>query len=927
MPEKRQPKGIGNSSSQTGRPGGGGSSMSAKKKRKRFNFWKATFLLLLFFFVLFCAGALTIVFSYVRGAPGFNKGVLQPPVTSYIYDCQGKEITRLYDEQNRIEVPLEKIPVHVQKAFISIEDERFEKHFGVDLMAILRAFVSNLRRGTPTGQGASTITQQVVKNAFLTQEKTFSRKIQEAWLAIKMERQYSKDEILEIYLNQCYFAHGAYGVETASNIYFGKSVDELTIAEGALLAGIPRSPNYYSPYINLESAQQRQSLVLTKMHELGHISRQEMAAAKKEEIVLSELSSREYPHPYFVDYVLHHELVNILVSLPQYKTREEAYEAIYNAGLKVYTTLDTDAQSTVEEILNDERLYPQNIRVDMGMMKKFMQDKDFNSYPQEVFTAEGILQPQTGAVVAHPVTGEILALVGGREYSGNNQDLRFLSRRLPGSAIKPIVSYAPAMEEKMITPGTIVDDAPFIRGNWAPENFDNRFWGLMTVREALVWSRNVPAVRVFEQVTPQVGLEYAKKMGLTTLEDDDYNLAASLGGLTQGVTLLDMAEAYAVLANKGIRTSLHTVKQITDRKGNTLYEHHSKPEPVLSEQTAFLLTDVLKDVVRRGTAGRLRAGRPVAAKTGTTNNNRDAYLVAYTPDLVVSFWIGHDIAKLGNVRGGSGTTITYMQALLTRLMKDIPPSDFVRPPGISGPISICTKSGLRPGPFCPPEAITSEIFPAALVPQETCQMHSEFEICKTSGLLAGEYCPESEKETQYFFNRPAFEQTDGRWRGGAGRGPEDAGGKPPTEHCNVHTTPGASAQPNGGLLIELLEEPLRAHLWWNYHPDIVSYQVYKEKEGEKVLLQELPGDAGSYLDYSLKTDAIYIYTLVALDEEGAKTELDRWVVSTFQEETGNGNSEETDQDNNHGENNPEQHEAGGTGGPQEDFLPELNHNP
>ncbi len=867
------------------RPGTASSNSPVKKKRPFLKFLKGFFLVFLILFLLIGAGTLAVVASYVKEAPSFNKGVLQTPVTSYIYDHENKEITRLYDEQNRIEVSLEQIPEHVRKAFIAIEDERFEKHFGVDPLAILRALVSNLRQRNWAVQGGSTITQQVVKNAFLTQEKTFRRKIQEAWLAIKMERQYSKDEILEIYLNQCYFAHGAYGVETAANNYFGKSVGELTIAEGALLAGIPRSPSYYSPHLNFENAKQRQLLVLSKMHELGFITRREMSAAKEEEILLSQPTTRDYPYPHFIDYVLHHELINVLTSLPQFKDRAEAYEAIYNAGLKVYTTLDTNAQATTEEVLNDESLYPQNIRIDMVQMKKLMQENDYNSYPQEVFSEEGILQPQAGAVVINPHTGEILALVGGREYSKNNQDLRFLSRRLPGSAIKPIVAYAPALEEKIITPGTIVDDAPFIRGSWAPENFDNRFWGLITVREALVWSRNVPAVRVFEQITPQIGLKYAKEMGLSTLEDDDYNLATAIGGLTQGVTLIDMATAYSVLANQGVKVDPHTIKSIKDRNGNIIYEHHNNPQSVLSEQTAYLLTDILKDVVRRGTAGRLRAGRPVAAKTGTTNYDRDAYLVTYTPDLVVSFWLGHDIAKLGNIRGGSGTTINYMQVLLPQLLQDIPPSDFTRPSGISGPISICTKSGLRPGPFCPPEAISSEIFPTSQVPQGTCEMHQELEICLSSGLLAGDFCPESERETQVFLNRPEFETTDGRWKGGAGRNPEDAAQLPPTEHCDVHASPGTS-QPSGGFVIDLWEEPLRAHLWWDYHPEVAEYQIYREKEGEKVILQILPGDAVHYLDYDLETDQVYIYTLVGLDLEGHESKVITKIVRTFQDETG-----------------------------------------
>lgn len=892
-----------NNRNRTTRSATAGSSPPVRNKRKTFNFLKTFLLTLIILFILVGAGALVVVASYVKEAPGFNRGVLQTPVTSYIYDCQDREITSLYDEQNRIEVSLEQIPAHVRKSFIAIEDERFEKHFGVDPLAILRALATNLRRRSWTAQGGSTITQQVVKNAFLTQEKTFTRKIQEAWLAIKMERQYSKDEILEIYLNQCYFAHGAYGVETAANIYFGKSAGELTIAEGALLAGIPRSPNYYSPYQNYDSSRQRQLLVLSKMHELGFINQRELAAAQEEEIVLTELTTRDYPYPHFVDYVLHHELVNTLTSLPQFKDREEAYEAIYNAGLKVYTTLDTDAQKITEEVLNNEKLYPQNLRVDMTLMKKLMQEKSYNSYPQEVLSEEGILQPQSGAVVANPRTGEILALVGGREYSKGNQDLRFLSRRLPGSAIKPIVAYAPALEENLITPGTIVDDAPLIRGNWAPENVDGRFWGLMTVREALVWSRNVPAVRVFEQVTPLTGLGYAQEMGLSSLHADDFNLAATLGGLTHGVTLFDMAQAYSVLANQGVKVDLHTIKYIKDRHGNVLYEHNSNPQPILSEQTAFMLTDILKDVVRRGTAGRLRVGRPAAAKTGTTDYNRDAYLVTYTPDLVVSLWLGHDIAKFGSVQGGSGTTVNFMQALFPRLVEDVPPSDFTRPAGISGPISICTKSGLRPGPFCPPEAITSEIFPTSRVPQGTCEMHLELEICQSSELLAGDFCPENEREIRAFLNRPEYETTDERWKRGAGRAPEDAAQLPPTEHCDVHALPGSS-RPGGGFVVELWEEPFRAHLWWDYHPEVAEYRIYKEKEGEKTLLQALPGDATHCLDYDLETNTTYIYTLIGLNEEGHELEVITKIIRTFREETG----EREHDDNNSDENNDEKEE-------------------
>jgi len=849
-----------------------------KRKKKVWRAFKALFLSGLIFVVLLGAGTLAIVFSYIKDVPEFDPHLLMPAVTSYIFDSSGKEVANLFYDQNRVEVSLESIPLHVQQAFIAIEDERFYKHFGVDPLAILRALLSNLKKRDWTDQGGSTITQQIIKTAFLTPEKTFKRKIQEAWLSIKMERQYSKSEILEIYLNQIPFAHGAYGIEAAANTYFNKPAKDLTLSEAALLAGIPRAPNYYSPFINFEAAKQRQALVLQNMYRLGFISHREMTAAKEEKIKLGEPPSRQYDYPYFVDYVLHHELIDILTSLPQYNTKEEAYEAIYNMGLKVFTTLNSDIQKETERIINDESLFPQNIRVDMALLKEMMKEKSLKSYPKEVLKEDGLLQPQAAAVVANPVTGEILALVGGREYSKSNQDLRYLSRRQPGSAIKPIVVYAPAMEENLITPGSIIDDAPFVRGSWAPENFDRRFRGLVTVREALVPSLNVPAVKTFAQLTPEIGLDYLKKMGVSSIQEDDYNLATSIGGMTLGVSPLDMAQAYAVLANQGIKVKLHTVKRIEDRSGQVIYEHRSEPQAVLSSQTAYMITDILKDVVRRGTASRLRIGRPVAAKTGTTSDNRDAYLVAYTPDLVVSFWMGHDIPTTGKVSGGSGTTIPFMNAILSYALKDKEPSDFSRPSGITGPVSICSKSGLRPGPYCPAGSITSEIFPTSQVPQETCNLHVEMEVCSLSGLLVGEFCPPQSVEKKVFLLRPEYEVTDGRWRGGAGRAPEDASLQPPQEYCQDHLLSGPKPD---GFVAYLLENPLRAHLWWNQKENVQEYLLYRrlDNEDEFALMRNLPGNTNQFLDNNIEEGKVYVYKLIAVTVEGLKSEAAEIVLA------------------------------------------------
>jgi len=831
---------------------------------------------------LIIAGGLTIAFSYLRDTPEFDPERLMPAVTSHIFDRHGNEVSALFYDQNRIKISLNEIPLHVQNAFIAIEDARFYDHIGVDPIAIARAFLTNLRQLSWTEQGGSTITQQLIKTAFLTPEKTLERKVQEAYLAIKMERRYSKAEILEFYLNQIPFGHGAHGIEVASNMYFQKSTGELTIAEAALLAAIPRAPSFYSPFINKEAALHRQGLVLQRMYDLGFISHQEWREAGEQEIVLAEPPSREYSYPYFLDYVLHHELIEILLGLPMFNTRGEAYEAIYNQGLRIYTTLDPRIQEITQSAIGNEKHYPQNLRVDMQRMKKLLkeEEKDFSGYPKEVLVENGILQPQGAAVVADPATGEVLALVGGRDYGPDNKLLRFLSTRQPGSAIKPLVAYAPAFEQGLLTPGSIVDDAPFVRGDWAPENFDETFRGLVTVRESLVRSLNIPAVRTFDLITPSIGIDYARRMGLTTIHDDDYNLVTTLGGMTQGVTVWDMAQAYAVLANQGIKVKLHTIKRVEDRNGVLIYEQRNAPQTVISPQTAYLITDILKDAVQHGTASRLRIGRPVAAKTGTTDDNRDAWLVAYTPDLVVSVWLGHDIPILGQIRGGSRTTIPFMQEIMSQTLKNREPLDFTRPPGITGPIAVCSKSGLRPGDYCPPGSIINELFPTALVPQETCNMHLAIKICRVSGLLAGEYCPAHEITTSTFLLRPEFIATDERWKAGKpGRVPLDAAISPPAAYCDMHVQP---APPPTELNLYLMDNPLLINLWWEWQANVHEYLIYRRVAGsdEQVFLQRIPGNVNHFADQTVEYSVTYIYRVFSVNTEGVRSLPAERTIST-----------------------------------------------
>ncbi|MEW5921039.1 MAG: PBP1A family penicillin-binding protein [Bacillota bacterium] len=747
-----------------------------------------TFLFFFLVVVAFLAGILFIVplNIYAVNTPNFSLWREHAPLTSHVYDRYGNEIATLYGEQNRIIIPLEQIPLHVRQAFIAVEDERFYSHIGIDPIAIARSFLTNMKSRQWTEEGGSTITQQLIKNAYLTREKTLDRKLREAWLSILLERKFSKDEILEMYLNTIYFAHGAYGIEAAANLYFDKSADKLSVAEGALLAGIPRLPNYYSPYVNYENARQRQEMILQKMADLKFITDEQMIEIRDQAIVLAERPSRNYPYPYFLDYMLHQELVPALAELPLFEGRGEAYDAVYTGGLRIYTTLDTAVQASAESVLNNESHYDHNIRVDMQKLRELMANRDLEGFPETVLKEGGVLQPQASVVIAEPSSGELLALVGGREYSKDNQHLRYLSPRQPGSAIKPILIYAPAIEEEILLPGSIVDDAPFIRGDWAPENFRRRFLGLVTVRKAVTESLNVPAAKIFAALGPKKGVEYGIKMGLSTLGPDDYHLAAALGGVTLGVTPLDVAQSYAVLANEGVKVGLHTIKRVEDSSGRVIYEHRADPEVVLQPQTAFLVSEMLKDVVIHGTASGIRVDRPLAAKTGTSSENRDAYLVAYTPEVLISFWMGHDMPITGHIKGGSSAAIPLMNALLEEILDKIPASDFPRPDGIVGPVEICGQSGLRPGRYCPKDKIVEEYFPLDKLPQQICNLHIVLNVCRTSGLLPGYSCPSWEIEPWIFLQRPPFVLTDERWRGGGGRGPEDMHKMPPTEYCRVH---------------------------------------------------------------------------------------------------------------------------------------------
>ncbi len=697
---------------------------------------KVLFIVLLILFVITGGAAAAVVFNYVSETPPLDPSRLATVETSYIYDSDGEQLAALHQEQNRIVVGLEEVPEHVRQAFIAIEDERFYKHFGFDISGSLRAAYANFQAGKIV-QGGSTITQQLAQNAFLSPEITYRRKVQEIWLAIQLERRYGKEEILEMYLNRVYFGNSAYGVEAAAQTYFDKSVGELTPAEGAMLAGAVHSPNRYNPHDSETEAEARMRAVLSNMKRLDFLSEAEYREALAQEFEYAEPRSPDYPHPHFIDYVIHYELIDILSDIPSIGSREEAYKAIYTGGLRVHTTMEPRMQSHVEGILARSDLYPTTFYVDLPRLKEAITDMsagvDLSWSQMEEFLDEegGIAQPQAAIVLADPTTGRIKALGGGRDYHKKKDEmLRFASLRSPGSAIKPVITYAPAFEEGVLAgAGTPLDDSPYSGPQgWRPQNFDLRFRGMISAREALYYSYNIPAVRAFEKLGPRVGVEYAREMGITTFTSDEIdNLSLTLGGFTHGVSAVDMAQAYGVLANEGVRVDLHTVERIEDRHGAVLFEQEVNPRQILSPQTTFIVNDILQDFVRKYLGRSLQIDRPVAAKTGTSQNWKDVYLVAYTPNLIASFWMGYDEPKIGGIQQGWRYSTSFLREVFLEAFKDLEIRDFPRPGGIIR-MEVCSESGLRPTEACRAAGtINSDYFIEAHIPRRSCHLHEIIE--------------------------------------------------------------------------------------------------------------------------------------------------------------------------------------------------------
>jgi penicillin-binding protein 1A len=590
-------------------------------------------------------GAGLVLLARFGSFPSFDSvQEYRPSVSSKIYDRYNRMIGEIYIE-NRTLAPFDKIPRHVVNAFVAAEDANFFNHRGVDFTAIARAAVKDLLGGS-FAQGGSTITQQTVKNLFLTREKSISRKLKELILAYRMERKMSKEEILYLYLNQIYLGEGAYGVEAASRSYFGKGVNELGVAEGALLAGLPKAPARYSPRTHPEHAKARQRYVLRRMVEAGFLSQAEADNAYAARIVLAPPPTFRTKAAYFL------EQVRITLA-EKYGT-----EPLYRDGLRIYTTIDTRLQEAAHDALIE------GIRA----------TEEKNKY-------EGL----QGAVLAlDPHTGAVLAMVGGTDFAQSQFNRALQARRQPGSAFKPIVYAAALSEGKTLV--SMTDDSPieFDRTEeelWKPKNYDGTFLGPIPLIEALARSRNLATIRLLNEVGVDSALRTAKALGISS--PIARNLSIALG--SSGVTPLEMCVAYATFANGGLRPEPYFLREVRDARGNVLERTTPTAERAISPDTAYLMVRMMQEVIRNGT-GRAarRLGHNLAGKTGTTNENTDAWFIGYSPDLVGGVWIGFDTPRpLGDRQSAAAVALPIWIRFMGQVLPLFPNRNFPIPSGIT----------------------------------------------------------------------------------------------------------------------------------------------------------------------------------------------------------------------------------------------------
>jgi penicillin-binding protein 1A len=658
-----------------------------------------------------------------------------PQLVTRIYSSDKDELGnyKILDElamQNRIQVPFEQIPSHLIEAVLAIEDRRFYRHWGLDIRRIAKAALIDIIT-LSKAEGASTITQQLARNLYLSPEKLWTRKLREQLTSLQIERTYSKNEILEMYMNHNYFGHGAYGVQAAAQRYFKKNVEDLKIEESALLAGLIQLPAPYSPINHPEAAKRRRNIVFYSMLECGYLTRTEFDSLKQMDIILPEgEKGRKTIAPYFCEYI-------------RQMLYEKYGEKIYTGGYSIYTTLDTRVQACADSAITafiptmDEKILERLLNEDS--FAQFVEpplesEKDIEAFKADTarFRAfiDGKSTVQTALVCLDPTTGHILSMVGGRDFEKSEWNRATQMRRQPGSSFKPIV-YTVAIDNGY-PPTTELLNQPVVLimhdgSRWDPPNFDGSTGGLTTLREGIYRSLNLISVRLVQQVIPKEEVvTYARRFGFTTpIEPVD---AIALG--TEEVIPLELTSAFSVLANRGVRVEPVAVLRVEDKDGNILEEAIPRRRDVINEKTAYIMTSMLQDVIlhSRGTGHaatwRYHFYRPSAGKTGTTNDYRNTWFVGFTPQISAGVWVGLDDERisLGDKQTGA-TTALPIWAPFMRMAHDtlgLPPVEFVMPPGVVR-VKICGETKKIATDGCPD--VWEEVFTEEMAPTDTCDVH------------------------------------------------------------------------------------------------------------------------------------------------------------------------------------------------------------
>lgn len=600
-----------------------------------------------------------------------SKDTFRKSQTSIAYDINGKTLSVLKGEKDVYYIEYEDIPIYVKQAIISTEDKRFYKHNGIDYRGIMRAAVAMIQDGEVT-QGGSTITQQLARTVFLSNERTWERKIEEMYIAVELEKKYSKEEILEFYLNNVYFANGYYGIEAAAQGYFGTDVSHLSLSQMIYLCAIPNNPTLYNPLTHADKTQARRDRILKSMLEDQVISESSYQTAVAEQIKTTE--PEEIKNNYAETYTYYcatralmelegFEFQTVFSDDEEKTAYDREYQSLYDTcnkklftgGYRIYTSLDLDAQSQLQASIDE-------------VLAGFGEKSD-----------DGIYELQGAAVCIDNTTGMVRAIIGGRsqdDVEGYTLNRAFQSFRQPGSAIKPLIVYTPALE-RGYTPDTTVVDEPIADG---PVNGDGTYSGAMSLRQAVARSKNTIAWKIFEELTPEVGISYLEAMGFSNLDANDKRLPASIGGFTNGVSPLEMAKGYATIKNDGGYRNPTCIMKITDADGEVIYQADQTASVIYKENACRQMTDMLQTVITSGTGRGYSLGMmPCAGKTGTTNDNKDGWFVGYTPYYTTSVWVGYDIPKEVPGLGGGTYPGKIWHSFMSWLHDGLEPVDFIHP--------------------------------------------------------------------------------------------------------------------------------------------------------------------------------------------------------------------------------------------------------